>query len=271
MQSYQNNAQVILAIDAGGTFLKSALFEAENLLVPLAEVPTCSNGTFEEIKNAFLTVYQNAVEQAGNKITGIAVSVPGPFDYVNGIFRMEHKFQAVKDYCMKDFFPAMPITFLHDANAFLGGVNTAGKGRIGGITLGTGLGAAVMCDGEFLNNQNHMPLHPLWNRKFRNGIGEDYVSTRALLQACPTAKSVKEMAERTDTDKIWQDFGDALAELLTDWQVELTLEKIYIGGGISKAKNRFMTEKLASLPLEFVHAENLNLLGAAKKFCRTDR
>ena len=79
------------------------------------------------------------------------------------------------------------------------------------------------------------------------------------------------MFKRSDTDKIWQDFGDALAELLTDWQVELKLEKIYIGGGISKAKNRFMTEKLASLPLDFVHAEYLNLHGAAKKFCRTDR
>ena len=266
MQSYQNNAQVILAIDAGGTFLKSALFEADRLLVPLAEVPACSNGTFEEIKNAFVSVYQNAAEHTDKEISGIAVSVPGPFDYVNGIFRMEHKFQAVKNCCMRDFFPALPITFIHDANAFLGGANTEETGRAGGITLGTGLGAAVMIDGKFINNGKDTPLYSLWNKPFRNGIGEDYVSTAALLKACPDAKSVKEMAERSDTDKIWQDFGDALSELLQDFQAELQLEKIYIGGGISKAKNRFMTEKLAALPLEFVYAENLNLYGAVKNF-----
>ena len=266
MQSHQNNAQVILAVDAGGTFLKSALFKAEGEIVPLAEIPTYSNGTFEEIKNAFAAVYQNAVEQSEDKIAGIAVSVPGPFDYRNGIFLMKHKFQAVKDFSMKEFFPEIPMSFLHDANAFLSGTADEKKGRIGGITLGTGLGAAVMIDGKFLNNAQEMPLHPLWNKKFRNGIGEDYVSTAALLKSCPDAASVKEMAERSDTDKIWQDFGDALAELLTDWQNELQLEKIYVGGGISKAKDRFMTEKLAALPLIFSNMENPNLSGAVNFF-----
>ena len=271
MQSYQNNAQIILAVDAGGTFLKSALFEADSQTVPLAEVPACSNGTFDEIKNAFMTVYQNAVEHSGNKISGIAMSVPGPFDYRKGIFRMEHKFRAVKDCCLKDFFPALPMTFLHDANAFLGGAVGNTSGRFGGITLGTGLGAAVMINGKFINNEKDTPLYPLWNKPFRNGIGENYVSTAALLQACPDAKSVKEMAERADTDKIWQDFGNALADLLTDWQNELQLDKIYVGGGISRAAERFMTAKLAALPLEFVTAGNLNLYGAVNNFLHTNR
>ena len=266
MQSYKNIAQVILAVDAGGTFLKSALYPAEGSPVPLAEVPTCSNGSFEEIRNAFQTMYKNAAEQAENEISGIAVSTPGPFDYRNGIFLMDHKFQAVKGKSMKEFFPEMPMTFLHDANAFIGGVVQNEKGRFGGITLGTGLGAAVMIDGAFLNNDKETPLHSLWNKKFRDGIGEDYLSTAALMKACPDAKSVKEIAERTDTDAIWQDFGNALAEILTEWQAELQLEKIYVGGGISKAKDRFMTEALAKLPLEFVTAGNLNLSGAIKDF-----
>ena len=251
--------------------MKAALFEADRQTVSLAEIPACSNGTFDEIKNAFMTVYQNAVEYAGNKISGIAVSVPGPFDYRNGIFRMEHKFQAVKDCSLKEFFPEIPMAFLHDANAFLCGAVSVSNGRFGGITLGTGLGAAVMIDGKFINNEKDTPLYSLWNKSFRNGIGEDYVSTAALLKACPDAGSVKEMAERADTDKIWQDFGDALADLLTDWQNGLQLEKIYIGGGISKAAKRFMTEKLAVLPLEFVSSGNLNLYGAVKHFLCLNR
>jgi glucokinase len=163
------------------------------------------------------------------------------------------------------------MTFLHDGNAFLGGAVSASNGRFGGITLGTGLGAAVMIDGEFINNEKDTPLYSLWNKPFRNGIGEDYVSTAALLKACPDAESVKEMAERTDTNKIWQDFGNALADLLTDWQSELQLEKIYVGGGISKAAKRFMTEKLATLPLEFVSSGDLNLYGAVKYFLSLNR
>ena len=246
--------------------MKSALFYADERFVPLEEIPACSNGTFSEIRNAFEAVYQDAVNEAENEITGIAFSVPGPFDYCKGIFLMEHKFQAARGVSVKEFFPEMPMTFLHDANAFLYGVAEETTGRVGGITLGTGLGAAVMIDGELLNNEKNMPLYPLWNKKFRNGIGEDFISAAALLNACPDAKTVKEIAERNDTDDIWQDFGNALAELLTDWQKELNLDKIYVGGGISKAGKRFITEKLAALPLEFVHSEHWNLYGAVKNF-----
>lgn len=271
MQSDQDHAQVILAVDAGGTFLKSALFYADGEVVPLAEIPACSGGSFDDIKNAFCTLFQNAAERSAFPVSGIAVSVPGPFDYRKGIFRMTHKFQAVKDYCLKDFFPEIPVTFLHDANAFLSGAVREEKGRFGGITLGTGLGAAVMIDGKFLNNENDSPLYPLWNKKFRGGIGEDFVSTAALLKACPDAGSVREMAERDDTETIWLDFGDALAELLTAWQQELKLEKIYVGGGISRARARFTTPALAALPLEFVSADYLNLSGAVKEFLRCRR
>jgi glucokinase len=266
LQSYQDHAQVILAIDAGGTFLKSALFEADRLIVPLADVPTFSNGTLEEIKNAFFTLYQNAVRQSGQEISSVAVSVPGPFDYEKGIFLMEHKYKAVKNCFMKDFFPAKYITYLHDANAFLGGVDNGENNRVGGITLGTGLGAAIMVDGKFLNNEKNTPLYPLWNKPFGNGIGEDYISTAALLKACPDAKSVKEMAMRSDTEETWQNFGNYLAQLLSLWQQEHQLDKIYIGGGISLAKERFMNSQLAQLPLEFVANYNWNLHGAIKYF-----
>ena len=266
MQSDQDDAQVILAVDAGGTFFKSALFRAGRLLARLAPVPARSDGTAGEIGEAFGRVYRQAREKAPAPLAGAAFSVPGPFDYREGVFLMDHKFPAVKGRRLGDFFPGLPAVFLHDANAFLSGVVGDRKGRLGGITLGTGLGAAVMIDGIFLNNEKDMPLHPLWNRPFRGGIAEDHVSAAALLAACPGAKSVKEIAERADTDGLWRTFGDALAELLLPWQKDLALEKIYVGGGVSRAKERFMTPVLARLPLEFPSLEDPALCGAAKYF-----
>ncbi|MBQ9501115.1 MAG: ROK family protein [Lentisphaeria bacterium] len=271
MQSDEDNAQVILSVDAGGTFLKSALFRAGRLFAPLPPVPACSGCGRGEIEDAFRTVYRNALSQSPAGITGVAFSVPGPFDYRKGIFLMDHKFQAVKGCRLADFFPPLPMTFLHDADAFLSGVSGEKPGRLGGVTLGTGLGAAVMIDGKFLDNGQGSPLYPLWNRPFRGGIAEDFVSASALLKSCPGAKSVKELAERPGTDAVWRGFGDALAELLTAWRRELNLEKIYVGGGIAKAKERFMTPALAELPLEFPSLEDPGLHGAAKFFGRNQR
>ena len=122
MQSDQDDAQVILAVDAGGTFFKSALFRAGRLLARLAPVPARSDGTAGEIGEAFGRVYRQAREKAPAPLAGAAFSVPGPFDYREGVFLMDHKFPAVKGRRLGDFFPGLPAVFLHDANAFLSGV-----------------------------------------------------------------------------------------------------------------------------------------------------
>ena len=87
MSGDQNTAEMILALDIGGTFIKSAVFQAGKLIRKLPQVSSCSGGSREDIATAVRT----AVRQAG-PVGRIAVSIPGPFDYANGIFRMEHKF-----------------------------------------------------------------------------------------------------------------------------------------------------------------------------------
>lgn len=141
MKNLQNIYEDILVMDIGGTFIKSAVFRDGNLICKLPQIPSCSNGTREEIINAV----RSAVSQAG-EVSRIAVSIPGPFDFVNGIFLMEHKFAAVKGCSFAEIVGNIPTCFIHDANAFLLGeqLHGAGRGflRVGGITLGTGLGAA---------------------------------------------------------------------------------------------------------------------------------
>lgn len=255
MQSSQSSSEVILALDVGGTFIKSALFQNGSLIRLLPQVPSCSNGTREEIASAIRT----AVRQAG-AVDRLAVSIPGPFDYKNGIFRAEHKFAAVRNCSFSDFTGGLPACFIHDANAFLLGelLHGAGHGflRVGAVTLGTGLGAAFAVAGDLQLNPEGSPAPQvsLWNRPYRDGIAEDYVSARALLKdyPAPGGKEVAEAAGKGDPKALeaWRRYSRDLYELLADWKKSLELDVILVGGQLAKGL-RFGVPAPASLGLRF--------------------
>ena len=241
MQGSQNNAEMkrILALDVGGTFIKSAVFQAGKPVRILPQIPSCSNGSREDIAAAVRT----AVRQAG-PVGRIAVSIPGPFDYANGIFRMEHKFAAVKDCAFADFTDGIPVCFIHDANAFLLGelLHGAGRGflRVGGISLGTGLGAAFAVGGDLQVNAAGSPADPvsIWKCPFRDGIAEDYVSARALLKNFPgmDAKELEDAAANGNMQakQAWEEYSRNLYELLGEWKKRLSPEIIVLGGQLRK-------------------------------------
>ena len=239
MQSNQDHAEIILALDIGGTFIKSALFSAGKLLRKLPQIPACSGGTREEIAESA----RRAIRQA-ETFDRVAVSIPGPFDYSAGIFRMKHKFAAVNGCSFRELSGGTDAVFLHDANAFLLGELTCGAARgfsrAGGVTLGTGLGAAFAVDGKPLTSLAGSPAEnvSLWNKPFRGGIAEDAVSARALLAKYP-AQNVKEIALRAKegdrtAQEVWLGYGSALFELLTGWSRKLAPEVIVVGGQIAR-------------------------------------
>lgn len=239
MQSNQDHAEIILALDIGGTFIKSALFSGGKLLRKLPQVPTCSAGTREDIEKSV----RRAIRQA-ETFDRVAVSIPGPFDYSTGIFRMKHKFAAVNGCSFRELSGGTDAVFLHDANAFLLGELTCGAARgfsrAGGVTLGTGLGAAFAVDGKPLTSLAGSPAEnvSLWNKPFRGGIAEDAVSARALLAKYP-AQNVKEIALRAKegdrtAQEVWLGYGSALFELLTGWSRKLAPEVIVVGGQIAR-------------------------------------
>ena len=239
MQSNQDHAEIILALDIGGTFIKSALFSAGKLLRKLPQIPACSGGTREEIAESV----RRAIRQA-ETFDRVAVSIPGPFDYSAGIFRMKHKFAAVNGCSFRELSGGTDAVFLHDANAFLLGELTCGAARgfsrAGGVTLGTGLGAAFAVDGKPLTSLAGSPAEnvSLWNKPFRGGIAEDAVSARALLAKYP-AQNVKEIALRAKegdrtAQEVWLGYGSALFELLTGWSRKLAPEVIVVGGQIAR-------------------------------------
>lgn len=267
MQSPQDHAEVILALDIGGTFIKSAVFRHGRMLRKPPQVPSCSAGTREEIASAIRT----AVGQAG-AFDRIAVSIPGPFDYASGKFLMTHKFAAVKDSYFAEFSGGAPACFIHDANAFLLGELRHGAGcgfrRAGAVTLGTGLGAAFAVEGELQVNPSGAPAEAvsLWNRPYRDGIAEDYVSARALLRDFPgmDGKMLAEAAAAGDeaARQAWKEYGADLYRLLGGWKARLEPEVIIVGGQLRKGL-AFGAPAPAELKLRFSElGEDAALYGA---------
>lgn len=248
MQTDENNAQVILALDVGGTFIKSALFRGGELQHLLPQIPSCSGGGAEEIGSAL-----RRVVRAAGRIDGIGIAIPGPFDYRNGVSLMEHKFRAIKGKSLFEFLPGVPVRFIHDANAFLLG-ERKNERRIGGVTLGTGIGAAVMIDGELLTDELGSPAKEvsLWSRPFRDTTVEKALKLREHGPGQPP--------------EVWREFGALLAEILTPWRETFQLESIALGGQIARDFDRFKGP-LAGLPVrQSVQGELSALSGAAKQF-----
>ena len=248
-------ASKTILLDVGGTFIKCS---------DGREVPIDSDGTREEIASSLREALSGA-EMA-------AVAIPGPFRYADGTFLMKHKFAAVYGEKFADLVaPEGNVTegncpavakkkadaplgqlpsgaapryrFIHDVNCMLLGemVGGAGKGygRVALVTLGTGLGFALSVDGEILCNELGSPRIVIYNRPYRDGILEDYVSKRGLLRGWEGI-TVKELAQRAfegdaAARERFRDRGSILASCLAPLLREYGIQCLLFGGQISRS------------------------------------
>lgn len=211
--------------------------------------------------------------------------MPGPFDYDNGIslIKDQDKFRSLylanikNELAIKLGIDADCIKFINDAAAFLQGEVFCGaaKGydRALGVTLGTGLGSAVTVNGNATDAA-------LWNSSFREGIAEDYLSTRWFLARYKSLTGisidgVKELTLLASKDvramQVFKEFGFALGEFLTTVIKQHSSQVVVLGGNIAQAFELFeptLTEKLNSAKLNTKIKltelnENATLIGAA--------
>ncbi|XZG70449.1 polyphosphate--glucose phosphotransferase [Chitinibacteraceae bacterium HSL-7] len=148
----------------------------------------------------------------------------------------------------------LPVVLLNDADAaglaevtFGAAHGKPGKSLV--ITLGTGIGSALIVDGKLITNTEfgHL-IFP------KDGIAEHYCSAK-----------VKE-----ERDMKWKDFNPRLNDYLKHLDLLLSPDRIIIGGGISKKADRFIPE-MTGLRCEVLAAELRNeagIVGAALEAAR---
>jgi glucokinase len=257
-----------LAIDAGGTYLKSAVLNQAGEVLENSGYVTesFSKDSKAKILKAFTeTVSRGLVYIEKNKMApgGIGIAFPGPFDYENGIPLMEHKFSNIYGINLREAFHGihgipsdLPMRFMHDANAVLAGElwkgNAVGYENAAVVTLGTGLGFAFSDNGVVQCNSLGGPLVTIYKHSYRQGILEDYASQRGFLhiyrEIAGNAKHGKikvsdigRWADEGDQHSIqtFSEVGSILAEALKKIMIERNIQCLLLGGQISRSFHHF--------------------------------
>src|SRR6218665_296643 len=289
MLSQQNTDRIITGIDIGGSHITVCLVDLQSrTVIEGSELRhyVDSSAIANEVITSWAAPVQEVNKRAGFKPGRIGIAMPGPFDYekgiclIKGLAKYEHLYGLnVKELLADPLgITAKHIRMVNDATAYLIGEHQLGCGKgaasVLGITLGTGLGSAWHMNGCLTDGD-------LYCFPFREGVAEDYVSTRRLLKAYAEQKgekieSVREMSEAARTGDeaaatVFRQFGEALGEIILHRFSPLLPELLVIHGNISRSAELFVSDaerviKEAGFKVELVTAvlgERAALIGAA--------
>jgi glucokinase len=282
------DSQYVIGVDIGGTHCTAALIDLQQKkIIPstLSRATINANGKADEI----IAAWSDCILSAKQHFTtaSVCMAMPGPFDYEAGICLMQgqNKYESLYGLNIKELLAAslqlVPAAIFmdNDAACFLhgevfGGVaNKYANDTVIGVTLGTGLGSATYKRGLAQSAD-------LWNHPFKDGIAEDYLSTRWFVQQYKqltgdTIKGVKELVQLAETGDmartVFHDFGNNLGQFLLDFINKENPAAVVIGGNISKSFPLFRDSLRAVRADQYPHikieqsvlGEEAPLLGAA--------
>ena len=193
---------IFAGVDVGGTTVSVMLLRETGEPV-LADgekrdiVDRSEDGVIELIASMLIRQLEEANLTLGD-VTAVGLGCPGILDFDAGIVRKASNFQDWKDFCIVDklskALEGASVILENDANAALLAEAWVGAAKncsnIVMLTLGTGVGGAIMSDGRILRGANgmageigHTILFP--NGKFHSptgvhGIFESYASASAV-------------------------------------------------------------------------------------------
>lgn len=264
---------IIIGVDIGGSHISSAAINSDSntiiegtyfsgLVNSKASKELILEKWAETINHTIKTIFDTSNLSLEENI-GIAFSMPGPFQYETGIamFEGNDKYESLCNTSIPDALLKYLITnnvsfrFLNDASCFgIGGTLKEGSNQEGkkviAITLGTGFGAAFLDDKIPVIQGSNVPVNGcLWDKEFKDGIADNYFSTRWFLNEYEDItgqklKGVKELAEINNytTAKIFSDFASNLSEFLIPYIIKFNADSLVIGGNIAKSHSLFLAQ-----------------------------
>jgi glucokinase len=284
--------QYIIAMDVGGSSVKSGLVDFDLSISHHAHTPIDSQGSADDIFNTLCAVIHLHQGQVEN-IVGVGFGFPGPCDYDKGIALIKdlEKFESIYGLNIGDELrarlnqPDLQMRFRNDAEAAIVGEAKygAGKGyrRIIGITLGTGIGSGFVIDGVRVSSGKGVPNYNdgiLNLEPFKGERADDIFSTRGLLARFAKAglsfahnSEAKAAADNGDVAvrQVFAEFGADLGAFLTPYVREFEADIVLISGGIAGAMDYFRDALVDNLPVSMFAGTlgaDAALIGAAELF-----
>jgi glucokinase len=243
----------LIGIDIGGTQIKMGAFSLDGTLLAewtrdTGDRPTDGVPAFAE------TVRQMLREANATLETGVGVAAPGvPAKDGRSIAYQPGKMHGIEGFDWGAFL-GREVPVLNDAHAALLGEVSQGaaKGAKDAIllTLGTGVGGAILCEGRLLKGSfgraghlGHISVNESSERSIfgtpgslEAAIGNYTVAARSNGRFSSTRELVEaHCAGDAEATAVWQRSLRTLARAITSFINILDSEIVIIGGGITKA------------------------------------
>lgn len=255
---------IVIGADVGGSHITSAAVNLENLQI-IEGTLFSKKVDNKASKKSILAAWSEAINQSIKhvNVTGtlrISFAMPGSFQYKNGIamFETNDKYENLYQVSITDELPAFldgndfNFRYQNDATSFGVGVaklgEATGSKKVIAITLGTGFGSTFIHNGIPMVNAPGVPEGGcLWDKPYKNGVADDYFSTRWFIKKYKELSSkevngVKEIAlsENGYAKETFDKFSHNLAEFMAPVIQKFQPDLIVLGGNISNANNRFL-------------------------------
>lgn len=278
MEKMSKKDMYIIALDVGGSYIKSTVLNDPGEVVPgtLSMFPSKARESKKEILNHLVLIIKEQLKQVPShdfKLLGIGFAFPGPFDYANGISYVQgiDKFDdlygvSLRKQLLKRIQKETSISskvddeflivFDNDANLFALGEQRAGKGngfdKSIYLTLGTGTGSAFMDQGHLVQSGRNVPENGwIYKDPFGSTIVDDYISKRGILKLAKElginikdneVKTLANMAKNNHKQAkgVFHTFGENIGKALHPYVKSFSPQAIIFGGQISKSIDLFI-------------------------------
>jgi glucokinase len=280
----------VIGVDLGGTFIKAGLVEFSGKLIRQAEVKTLVKEGPEKVIERVKAIVHELWLLAGGKIEAIGIGSPGPLDYFSGIILNPPNLPGWSNVPLRQIIRthAHKRVFLdNDTNVALLGEVWLGvaqrKRKVIMLTLGTGIGGAILIDGQIYRGKNggageigHLIIDPLGPQCTcgQKGCLEVYSSGWAIQQKAKTdPKTVFDSIKNNDHYQVIVNRAAlGLAQALISLENIFEPELIILGGKIAFAKDylNLIQEKIGEISPRSVNLVRSSLgdwagvLGAGK-------
>jgi glucokinase len=247
----------LIGVDLGGTAIKLGRFSLEGALLAEAECATPRPAVPGAVSMAIAAAIE-AIDPEG--LAGrVGIGHPGPSDRDGRVARIAINLPGWHEVPLAEWLePALHrrVTLANDANCALLGERWAGAAREAAdvllLTLGTGVGGAVLLGGElFLGHAGAAAEPGLIGvdpegppcRSGNRGSLEQYCSIEGLARLSPLPPTeLVRLADGGDAAAlaVWAAYGRWLGIGLSSLLYVLTPELVLLGGGLSAASRHFL-------------------------------
>jgi glucokinase len=247
----------IVAVDVGGTTIKGAVIDRQGRVWDQRRRPTGADRGPEAVIESILQV-ADELASPDPPTAAYGIAVPGLVRESDGKV-LEATNLGLHDAPMHELASrrlSAPVTVLHDVRAAALAEGTLGAARGCSdyllLTLGTGIGAAVVIGGRPYTGARgiggelgHVSVDPRGPLCLCGGTGclEAIASAGAVERRFGQGVNAEQVADRAASDepaaaRVWQEALDALALAIVNYATLLDPELVVIGGGLASAGPR---------------------------------